>query len=203
MSGGKKNIEEMILASARKQFSQKGFAGASLQEIAKEAGTTKSMVNYYYRSKEKLFDSIFLSEFRNLFSSIAGVLMGEAPLEKKLEQIVSLDIDKLLSMPGLPVFILSELHRNPEMIFKGMEHIPVKRLLGQLEKQIKEENKRGIIHYIPARELILNIQAMTIFPFLAKPILTGKLGFTEKSFNSLMQKKKKEVVTMIWNSIKK
>lgn len=79
MSGGKKNIEEMILASARKQFSRKGFAGASLQEIAKEAGTTKSMVNYYYRSKEKLFDSIFLSEFRNLFSSIAGVLLGEAP----------------------------------------------------------------------------------------------------------------------------
>ena len=49
------NTEENIRNAAHKIFHQTGFDGTSVQDIASEAGTTKSMVNYYFRTKEKLF----------------------------------------------------------------------------------------------------------------------------------------------------
>ncbi|MDZ4708967.1 MAG: TetR/AcrR family transcriptional regulator [Saprospiraceae bacterium] len=195
------NTEQLIIESARKHFAARGFSGVSLQDIAADAGTTKSMVNYYFRSKEKLFSVIFLREFQLLFSSIASFLLEDLPLKEKITNIVSLDVDRLLKMPELPVFIMSEMHRNPEIVLKHLEHIPIDQLLLQLDKQIRRETKQGIIRYIPPRELMINIQSLTIFPFLSKPMMTGRLGYTEKTFTALMMKRKKDIVDTIWKSI--
>lgn len=195
------NTEQLIIQSARKHFANKGYSGVSLQEIAKDAGTTKSMVNYYFRSKEKLFSTIFLTEFQLLFASIAAFLQEELPLKEKIAKIVSLDVDRILKMPELPVFIISEMNRNPEIVIGHLSHIPVDHLFKVLEKQIRKEARQGLIRYIPPRELMINIQAMTIFPFLAKPMLIGRLGYTDKTFVSLMMKRKKDIVDCIWKYI--
>lgn len=195
------NTEQLIIESARKHFSARGYSGVSLQDIAADAGTTKSMVNYYFRSKEKLFSFIFLTEFQLLFSSIAAYLQEEMPLREKINKIVSLDVDKLLKMPELPLFILSEMHRNPDLVLKHLAHIPIDHLLLQLDKQIRKEVKQGMIRYIPPRELMINIQSLTIFPFLSKPMMTMRLGYTEKTFAALMLKRKQDIVDTIWKSI--
>ena len=54
------NTELKIKEAAKKVFLERGFDGAKLRHIAEEAGTTMAMVNYYFRSKEQLFQSIFL-----------------------------------------------------------------------------------------------------------------------------------------------
>ncbi|MFW6157387.1 MAG: TetR/AcrR family transcriptional regulator, partial [Balneolaceae bacterium] len=51
--------EAQIFEAAQKVFQRNGYAGARMQEIADEAGINKSMLHYYYRSKEKLFQAIF------------------------------------------------------------------------------------------------------------------------------------------------
>ena len=54
-----KSTEEKILAAAKKVFVLKGMAGARMQDIADEAGINKALLHYYFRSKEKLFESDF------------------------------------------------------------------------------------------------------------------------------------------------
>ena len=196
------NTEENIRTAAHKIFHQKGFDGTSVQDIATEAGTTKSMVNYYFRTKEKLFSDIFHDEFRNLFSSIGGFLRADLPLKQKIEKIVELDIDRLMGMPDLPIFILTEVHHNPEIVFNTMENLPVEMVLNVLDNQIKDEAAKGIIRFIKARDLMLNIQALTIFPFLGKPMLMKIFGMDETAFMEMLQQRKKEVPEIIWNSIK-
>lgn len=51
------NKRETIIESAIKLFSVKGFEGTSVREIATEAGVNVAMINYYFVSKEKLFES--------------------------------------------------------------------------------------------------------------------------------------------------
>ena len=53
------NTEVKIKEAARIVFIRKGMAGARMQEIADKAGINKAMLHYYYRSKEKLFQTIF------------------------------------------------------------------------------------------------------------------------------------------------
>ena len=112
-------------------------------------------------------------------------------------------MDKLIQMPQLPVFILSELHRNTDIILKDLENIPIQNLLLRLEKDIAAEVKKGKINKIEPLELMMNIQSLTIYPIVAKPMLIHRLGMTEKSYHQMMQKRKAELADLIWKSILK
>lgn len=46
-----------ILNSAFAVFAEKGYAGASIADIAEAAGAPKSLVQYHFESKEKLFQA--------------------------------------------------------------------------------------------------------------------------------------------------
>jgi AcrR family transcriptional regulator len=50
--------EAKIKAAARVVFHKKGFAATRTRDIAEEAGINLALLNYYFRSKEKLFDII-------------------------------------------------------------------------------------------------------------------------------------------------
>ena len=196
------NTEENIRNAAHKIFTQKGFEGTSVQDIATEAGTTKSMVNYYFRTKEKLFTEIFHEEFRKLFSGIGVHLASDLPLKQKIERVVAFDIEKLKEIPDLPIFILTELHHNPEIVFKNILSEPIQMLFLQLNKQIAEEVSKGIIKTLEARDLFINIQSLTIFPFIAKPMMMRLFGLNEQGFLDMLEQRKKEIPEIIWNSIK-
>lgn len=195
--------EEIILQAAHKIFKQKGFDGATVQDIATEAGSPKSMVNYYFRSKEKLFSAIFHKEFINFMSGLVAFVDSDVSLKEKIKKIVDLDIDRLTQLPELPVFIINEIHRNPKIVFQNIDSIPVKKLLSGLNEQIKQETKKGIIKKINAEDLLINIQSLTIFPILAKPMLMKIFTLNEKSYAAMMEKRKTDVVDIIWQSIKK
>ncbi len=47
-----------ILNNALKLFCQKGFDGTSVRDIASEADVNLAMINYYFGSKEKLFQNV-------------------------------------------------------------------------------------------------------------------------------------------------
>ncbi|MEP7323201.1 MAG: helix-turn-helix domain-containing protein [Saprospiraceae bacterium] len=194
--------ELTILESARKQFGSRGFSGVSLQDIATDAGTTKSMINYYFRSKEKLFARVFTEEFKKLFTSIGQVLASDLTLKKKIERIITIDFELLMSMPELPIFIMSELQRNPDLLFKDLDAVPIKNLVAQLDKDILKEVNNKTIRYIAPMDLMMNVQSLTIYPFVAKPMLIHKFGISEKNFMALMNKRKSELIDFIWNSIK-
>lgn len=54
----KKDGSKAILMAARKHFMEKGFAGASISAIAKEAGVTKSLIFHHFESKQKLWKRV-------------------------------------------------------------------------------------------------------------------------------------------------
>jgi len=202
MSNITSTTEEIIRNAAHKIFTQKGFDGTSVQDIASEAGTTKSMVNYYFRTKEKLFTEIFHVEFRKLFSGIGIHLSSDLPLKEKIEKVVAFDIDKLKEIPDLPIFILTELHHNPEIVFKNISSEPIQIIFKKLNNQIAEEVTKGTIRHIEARDLIINIQSLTIFPFIGKQMMMRLFGLNEQNFNDMLEQRKKEIPEIIWNSIK-
>jgi AcrR family transcriptional regulator len=81
------NKKEIIIESAIKLFSTKGFEGTSVRDIASDAGVNVAMINYYFGSKEKLFESVV--EYRASF--LKGVL-AELINNKDLTPIEKIDI---------------------------------------------------------------------------------------------------------------
>ncbi len=52
------STEEKIFKAAKDVFHRKGFDGTRMQEIADKANINMSMLHYYYRSKDKLFEKV-------------------------------------------------------------------------------------------------------------------------------------------------
>lgn len=202
MAKHNKDTEQKILESARNVFIQKGLAGARMQDIADHASVNKALLHYYFTSKDKLFNIVFEQEFANFFSSLAQVIASDQPLFEKIKKVVALDIEKLSQFPDMPIFVLNEVSRNPEVILSRLQNIPVEMVLGLFQQQINAEVERGNIRPIAAGQLLVNIQSLCVFPFLARPMLRGLMKMNEEEFKAMIQLRKNEVAEFIINGIK-
>ena len=84
MTPTRKLTEQQIFDAATEIFMEKGLTGARMQEIADQAGINKAMLHYYYRSKEKLFDSVFEKVAASLFQKLIISLDNDLPFEEKI-----------------------------------------------------------------------------------------------------------------------
>lgn len=194
--------EELILQEARKAFIQKGLAGARMQDIADKAGINKALVHYYFKSKENMFTIIFEQEFEKFFSHLATVLSADIPLFEKIEQVVSLDIERLSQFPDIPLFVINELSQNPGRMTKRFKQMRTENVLDIFQRQINHEVKKRMIKKITAQQLLINIQSLSVFPIMAKPMIKKVMQLTEKQYQQMIQLRKKEVAAFIINAIK-
>ncbi len=192
-----------ILAAARNVFLVKGMAGARMQDIADEAGMNKALLHYYFSSKEKLFEVIFLEEAGKFFPRINMIFESSLPLVEKIEKFVVEYIDEVQQNPYLPMFILNQINQDSDKFLGkilGRRNQPnPEHFLAQIEKEVK----RGNIRPVNPVQLLINILSMCIFPFIAKPMIRKKIGLDEQQFHLLMEQRKKEVPQFIINAIKK
>jgi TetR/AcrR family transcriptional regulator len=197
-----KTNEQLILEAANKVFKEKGYDGSTIQDIADAANTTKSMVNYYFRSKEKLFGIVFKVQFLEFYEGTIRLLKSDLPLYDKIVNLVEDDTEKIMKYPLLPIFILNEINRNPSIVFSLISNLSSE-TLGALDKQISKEVRNGKIRKISAIDLITNVRSLTVFPFLLKGIQMKSLNLTEQQMNVRLKARKKMIIELIWNSLKK
>lgn len=178
------STEEKIKAAARKVFTQKGYAATRTRDIAEESGINLALLNYYFRSKEKLFQLIMTEKLQQLFGVVLPIVdKDELTLDEKMEILISNYIDLLIENPDLPLFVLSEIKMNPEG-FKNKLQIQKILQNSSLVRQIRKKRPN-----IDPVHFIASILGMTIFPFIAKSIL-----FTNNAkFISMMNERKKLV----------
>ncbi len=197
------NTEEKILSAARKVFTTKGMAGARMQDIADEAGINKAMLHYYFRDKDKLFETVFIEEAQKFFPKINMIFQADMPLFEKIEKFVAEYIDEMVENPYLPWFVMNEINRDPDQfLYKiwGKENLPNP---GKLLEQIEKEVKKGTIKRISPLHLLMNLLSMTIFPFIAKPMMTRNLRLSDANFKQAMEERKKEIPKFIIDAIRK
>lgn len=182
--------EEKIKQAARKLFMKKGYAATRTRDISEEAGINLALLNYYFRSKEKLFELIMLESLQHFFKNMLEVLNEkETSLEEKVETFVVNYTDMLRKQPDIPLFIFSEIRNNPAQLVAKMG---VKDYLrnSYFMKQIQEAMKSGRITTVNPLQFIINMVGMTVFPFIASPILKNMFEMDEKTFDSILDERK-------------
>ncbi len=195
------STEERILNAAEQIFENKGMSGARMQEIADEAKINKSLLHYYYRSKQLLFEAVFKKAFNKLAPQISIVLDSDQSICEKIENFSNNYTSFMLKHPYLPNFILQELNRNPKFVNEliSLGNFPnIKKFEMQIETAIAE----GKIRPIAAEQLFINILALNIFPFIGAPLIKGFINASDKEYKEILKKRKTEVADFIIQSIK-
>jgi len=177
------DTRERILDAARTAFRESGTSGARMQEIADAAGVNKALLHYYFRNKETLAAGVFTRELGRLVRPVFETLGSGATLDEKVRRVVGLYLDTLSEFPGLPAYVLAEIHFHPERLedFLGQvtEGDPRDRAAGVfrvLDGQLEAAAAEGRIRPVTAHEFVVNLVSLCVFPFAAAPLLRVLTG---------------------------
>jgi TetR/AcrR family transcriptional regulator len=202
-----KNTENIIFDAAKEVFTEKGFEGTRMQEIAEKASINKALLHYYYRTKEKLFNAIFERVFGDFIPKVANMLESDVPLVEKIRLFVVHYIEFIMRNPQIPSFIMHELSRNPQRAVDLIAHksgLIKNNAFGKFAETVRQEVEKGNIEPIEPEQLIVNVIGLCIFPFVAKPILMGIIFKNDKKkYNEFLELRKQEVANFVIAAISK
>ena len=190
MAKAQSNTEEKIKDAARKLFVEKGFGNATTRDIAECADTNIALVNYYFRSKERLFELVMTETMHDFLQNMAIVFNDEdTTLERKVELITGKYIDLLTDEPEIPLFIVSEIRNNPKVI---LSRLPFRNILQSVfVNQYQDAVKKGEIKEKNLMHFIMNLVGLVVYPFVASPLLKKIGRLNDKQFDKLMQERRK------------
>ena len=186
------SAEMKIKEAARKVFLEKGYAATRTRDIAEEAGINLALLNYYFRSKEKLFDLIMREKLQLFFGLLLPLLNNpETHIETKTKLIAENYIELLKQYPDLPIFILGELRSNHEKFVKEISIDKVRNsvFMAQIEKAAPGIDPN---HYF------INILAFCVFPFIMRPAFQVISKKSKNEFLRLMDERKQLIP--IWTA---
>jgi TetR/AcrR family transcriptional regulator len=201
--------EERILQAARTVFVRHGTAGARMQEIAEEAGVNQALLHYYFRSKDRLAQAVFRDVAGRMVPSIVAVFGSNSSIEQKVEQFVHLYIDVVRQSPFIPGYIVAELHFNPERLAALASEIAgahpasvMQAFLPRLGAQIDEQVRIGAMRSIAPDQFLVNLVALSVFPFVARPVLRIVFGQDDAAFSRFLDERRKELPDFILNALR-
>ena len=182
--------EQKIMDAAEHVFLDEGFSGARMQHIADRAGINKAMLHYYFRSKDKLFELVFRHKMKQFVPQIEAALNeSNMTFIEKIDRFVLAYLTMLQKNPRLPIFILSTIHRNPELA----NSIDIK-LGAEIIRLMEIEIQEGRIKKVDTHQFMLTLVGMCLFPFIARPIFSKTFDLTPKQYDQLLAERRVHAV---------
>jgi TetR/AcrR family transcriptional regulator len=199
-----KNMEEQILESATTLFLKKGFASTSTTEIAKHAGCNQALVHYYYRTKDKLFEAIFENKIKNFIDSLLVGYDQGLTFEERLAYKIGSHFDMLAENPKLPVLLFNEISTNPQRLelFKAALKDRPQQVLTSLNEDLQREISKGTVREMTVYDLILDIISLNVIMFLMEVPFKAITNMSEDDYKTMLDRRKKENITLILKGIK-
>jgi len=119
---------EHIINIAIELFSEKGFEGTSIRELAAKAGVNIAMVNYYFGSKDKLFEALVENRVSYMKGKLEDLVANQNLSDiEKIDVIIETYIERLLSQPDYHRLIHQELLlRQREALHYNITNIFIK-----------------------------------------------------------------------------
>ena len=161
------NAQEKILVAARELFTKQGYAAVKTRDIAAAAGINIALLNYYFRSKEQLFEQVMQENFGAFVKGVTEVINNpDNSLEEKIDLLVVTYMDMLEKNPNMPLFVLNHVSQNKTKI-----DIKEKMMSSVMMKQFHAGVSAGHYAHIHPSHFMLNLLGLIVFPFMARPML--------------------------------
>lgn len=187
--------KDRILSSATEIFLKEGFSGATMRQVSSAAGVNKGLLHYYFKTKENLFAEVFKRTIGTFYLNIQGMLQDDQL--SKNDKIISL-VDRYFDLfsrnPKLPVFLVSEIHKNPKLI-KEFE------VESFISTTLTSMSSLGLTRD-EALHVLLSIISLSIFPFMMSPLIHHFADSLELPAHQLIRARKEHIKNMIINYLK-
>ena len=188
----KMDKRETIITTAMNLFGQKGFEGTSVRDIATGADVNLAMINYYFGSKENLFESVVeykASYLKGIFEELVNnTLLTQI---QKLDIVIDSYIERMFQNPQFHHLLHRELslEHRPQMK-EAIAEILLRNFVS-LKAIVQNGIDSGEFQTVDV-ELTIATLIGTINHLLLSGIMCRKILQKSKNFNPYQSKKLKE-----------
>ncbi|MDR2358836.1 MAG: TetR/AcrR family transcriptional regulator [Prevotellaceae bacterium] len=199
------STEQIIIEAAEAEFLEKGYGNTKTVAIARRAGVSHSMLHYYFRTKEQLFQKIFRAKAHTLTQMFSGIFEKKRPFTETIRLVVETQFNFIAQNPQLPQFIINELLLNKDNRNWAIETLfpQIYPIYCTLEKMLNKEIAKGTVRPISMRNLILNIVSINVLSFVAFPVLQDAFQLNSpKKQDSFLNERCESNVQFILNALK-
>lgn len=194
------DTEQKIFEAARAIFQERGYHGARMQEIARRAGINQSMLHYYFRTKDSLFEAVFQATAKEVLGPVMAVLREDLPFPEKLDRFVETYLRQIAAHPHAPAFILQELNHHPERL-KAFAARMGAGLFERWAADVQAAVARGEIRPIAPAHLLADMLALCAFPFIARPMLQAVTGLNDDAYRAFLAERKDDVLRFLHQAL--
>jgi len=199
------NNEQLILEAAEIEFLEKGYKNAATTAIAKRAGVTHAMLHYYFRTKENLFQRIFLQKIQMLSEIFEDIYGKELPFTETVRLFIEEQFNFVAKNPQLPRFFLNEISANKEnrnLLFEVV--VPKASVIFQkINALLNNEIAAGRVRPIALPNLMMNILSINISTFLALPSLQDIFPITNSAaLTNFLNERRESNVQFVLNALR-
>lgn len=195
-----------LLDTAELLFSQKGFEGTSVRDIAEAAGINTAMISYYFGSKEKLMEAIFERRSMNIKEKV-DLLMKDDRLDpfQKIFSLLDDYIDKIMLRKKFHRIMLCEQVINQNPIIVEMMAKMKNRHSTSINELIRLGQKKGLFKKNVDIPMMMNTLVGTVTHMLVNLEFYKSFhdlgSLSEEEFERMLRKKLSVHIKIIFKAI--
>jgi len=188
--------EEHIKDVARTLFFTEGRLNATTQEIADAAGVNRTLLNYYFRSRDALFKIVFDEAMLYFKNNLESIITQKAPLKERIEKLVDFLLQEMSDHPYREIFFITHINQNDHEGGIKLKNVFENNWRIFLE-EIQSEIDAGHLRSLKPEDYVLNIFSMCVLPVLMKTVYTNMFQISPEDYQLLLDNRKKSILAFI------
>ena len=167
-----------LLTAARREFADRGLAGARVDEIAARAGVNKQLVYHYFGDKDALYLAVLEWVYEEIRAQERKLNLTGLPPRQAIRKLIESSFDHLAAHPDF-ILLLNDENRG------GARHVRTSRrleamhspLVNMVSKILSEGVRAGVFRKgINPVHLYISIAGLSYFFFSNTPTLSAIFG---------------------------
>src|SRR5690554_2690015 len=175
---------ELIISTAKNLFFKEGKFNATTQEIADAARVNRTLINYYFRSRNALFDLVFEEAKEEENKKQEMIVLSDLPVKEKLEQFIDYFFEDAKEYPYKEIYIVTCMNQQDSCTFKSSKHI--KRMLNKFYVELEDEMEKGTILKMDPIHFVLSFTSLLSFPVGMRPLLQQALELSDQEYEKIL-----------------
>ena len=191
----KDRTQELIKETTKNLFFVQGRFAATTQEIADEAGVNRTLINYYFRSRDNLVQIVFDEAHRVEKEKSEVIMRSDLNFKEKISKFIEESLQTSLKYPYLETYIVSQINKG-SCQKKDIQSED----LQNLYKDIEVEMDLGNIEKIEPVQFLFNMISLLVFPSAARPLIKDNMMISDEEFDRLISERKDIILNMLFKN---
>ncbi|HZW77903.1 MAG TPA: TetR/AcrR family transcriptional regulator [Flavobacteriaceae bacterium] len=193
----KDDTYKLILETAKSLFFAEGKFNATTQEIADAAGVNRTLINYYFRSRNALIDLVFKEAMAEEEKQQKIIVMSSLPLREKLEKFIDFSFQTAKEYPYMEMYMVTHMNQQNIHEFKTREQVE---LLPFVFENIQAEMDKGNIEPMEPIQFLLNFISLVSFPISMRLLLQKGLNISDAEFERILDDRKNVILKTLFKN---